>query len=108
MRRKIFTKENWKRVPHIGATVWIAVDAAKAAMREFDEKKAEESKPKKPERWIVVLRKDGRVWRGPWHENGKSFTVVEKRWCVFPSEEAAENAAMSENLKLGWTTVNVS
>lgn len=108
-RKKIFTRENWKRVPFIGLTVRYAIDEAKAAMRAYDEeqarKKAEE--PKKPERWIVVKRKDGKVWRGPFFENGKSFTVVEDRWCVFASREEAENYALDENLKFGWEAVQV-
>jgi hypothetical protein len=108
VRRKIFTKENWKKVPHIGATLWIAIDAAKAAMREFDDKEEEEEKEIKPERWIVVRRKDGKVWRGPWYENGKSFTVVEDRWCVFKSQEDAERMAMDENLPNRWSTVDIS
>lgn len=54
--------------------------------------KKHEPKP----RWIVVRRKDNRVWAGPWQFDGKRWTKVEKQWGLFASKEAAENAAEGE------------
>ena len=121
-RQKIFTKENWKKVPHIGETIKFAISEAKIAMREQEMKRYSRNtiiyksvkpdvtaaaKQKVSERWIIVRRSDGRVWRGPFYQNGQSFTVVEDRWCVFGSQEEAERQGMSENFNFGWFAVQV-
>jgi len=53
-----------------------------------------ESKPKSV--WIVVRHSNNTVWAGPWRGDGKRWTVVESKYGLFASKEAAEKSVESE------------
>jgi len=56
-----------------------------------------ETETEKQKRFVVVRYSDGKAWTGPWTNNGKLFSSVERKWFYFKSEADAEQAAAREN-----------
>ena len=72
--------------------VWLVRRSRKRAKAATPSK----SKSKSKSVWIVVRHSNNTVWAGPWRGDGRRWTVVESKYGLFASQEAAEKSVESE------------
>jgi len=61
------------------------------------------TKPRERTLFVVIRRRDGKGWLGPYKYRGETFTVDDRRWYRWGSRAAAESAVLWG----GWTGVDV-
>jgi hypothetical protein len=44
-----------------------------------------------PKTMYVIVRRDNKVWAGPWHNNGTTFSTVPARWYKYKTAAEAQH-----------------